>query len=364
MKKVNIALCGAYDILSYGDALFPVALEYELKRRIKIDEVFLFAPVGNVKCVSNDAMVYSYQEMERLHEEFQFSAIIVGGGEMLHFAPICFKDSQDKELVYHEAELWKVPVEFAKSKGIPYYINAVGVAREFDNEQQLVIKEYFKSAEYISVRDIYSFERLRNFVDHVELVPDSLWNINRYLSNEQPIVEGEYVVVQYGTMYQNEELFQVIDEIKRQNRVKIVILPINYCHEDKIFAEKARKYFNDSIIIYDYQLSVEEIFNIIANAKLFIGTSLHGTLTALSNRVYAIVVDMYPSFVGKMDGLVAWTDDELPIISDVRSLAYYVQKFIDQEENSFEDKVETLKIRVDNHFDAIAKKIEERVCNE
>ena len=154
------------------------------------------------------------------------------------------------------------------------------------------------------------------------------------------------------------------NEIKRKIGLKIVILPINYCHEDKIFAEKARKYFNDSIIIYDYQLGVEEIYNIIANAKLFIGTSLHGTLTALSNRVCAIVVDMYPSFVGKMDGLAAWMDGELPIISDVRSLAYYVQKSINQEETSFENKVETLKIRVDNHFDAMAKKIEERIYNE
>ena len=362
MKKYNIALCGAYDILSYGDSLFPVALEYELKKRIEIENVFLFAPVGNVQCMSNNAQVHSYSELEQLHEQYHFSAVIIGGGEMLHFSPITFMDSCGKQIKYNEAELWKVPLEFAKEKGIPSIVNSVGAAHEFDEEQKQILKVTFEKCKYISVRDRYSFDRLKKLGIHVELVPDSLWNIGRYLDKGCSLVEGEYVAIQYGTAYQNAELFDIIEEIRKRSNAKIVVLPINYCHEDKVFAEKARRRFGEEIFIFDRQLNVNEIYGVIANAKLFVGTSLHGTLTALSNCVPAIIVDMYPSFVGKMDGMVEWMQGDLPIVSDVNSLEYYMRGYLDLTKGVNEKCVREIKETTNHHFDVIAEKIIED-CN-
>lgn len=364
MGNCNIALCGAYDILSYGDSLFPVALEYELKNRIKVDQVFLFAPVGNVCCMSNDAQVYSYEDLERVYEEHGFSAIIVGGGEMLHFFPITFSDSSGRAIKYEGAEVWKTPLDFAKKKGIPSIVNAVGAAYEFDEKQNQILKDSFENCVYVSVRDRYSFHRLEELGMDVHLVPDSLWNIDRYLNKARALVEGDYVALQYGTAYQNDELFDAIAEIKKQHDIKIVVLPINYCHEDKVFAEKARKRFGEEIIIFDRQLEVDEIYDIIANAKLFIGTSLHGTLTALSNQVPAIIVDMYPSFVGKMDGMVEWLQGDLPILSDVKSLYHFMREYLNSSEDVNVNCVSELKKKTDKHFDRIAEKIAEGCKNE
>ena len=47
MKTIyRIAQIGTFDLENYGDLLFPVILENELKKRIQNVEIVLFSPIG------------------------------------------------------------------------------------------------------------------------------------------------------------------------------------------------------------------------------------------------------------------------------------------------------------------------------
>lgn len=355
MEKYNIAVCGAFDVVSYGDSLFPVAIEAELKNRIEeMGSIILFSPKGTEHLYSNAQKVYSYDEFEKTNEAFHFNLIIIGGGELLHFLPIVFHAEDGTEIIYESGELWKKPIDFAKMKGIPYIINSVGVPNIFSGEEAAILSDYLSDASYVSVRDCYSYERLSPIVPDCECVPDSLWNLNKYIKAET-IIEGSYIVIQYGTLFEIDELMLAIQKIRQQTMYQIVILPINYCHTDRLITEKAREVLEDFALIYDRQLDVNEIYSIIAGADLFIGTSLHGTLTAKVNGVPSIIFDMYPSIVGKMDGIYDWLADDIYMISDVNSLACIVQQVMKQKNNRNKDIVSRLKEKTDRHFDRIAQ---------
>ena len=355
MGKYNIAVCGAFDVVSYGDSLFPVAIEAELKNRIEeMGSIILFSPKGTEHLYSNAQKVYSYDEFEKVNEIFHFNLIIVGGGELLHFVPIVFHAEDGTEILYESGELWKRPIDFAKTKGIPYLINSVGVPNGFSREEAAILLYYLSAASYVSVRDRYSYKRLVQIVPECECVPDSLWNLNRYMKKET-IIEDRYIVIQYGTLFEIDELMFVIQEIRRQTNYQIVVLPINYCHTDRLITEKAREVLDDSTLIYDRQLDVHEIYNIIAGADLFIGTSLHGTLTAQVNGVPSVIFDMYPSVVGKMDGIYDWLAGDIYMISDVNTLPGIVQQVMEQKDHRNEDIVFELKEKTDRHFDRIAQ---------
>lgn len=352
MKQYTIALCGAFDINSYGDSLFPVAFECEMRKRLPIKEIVLFAPKGKVECISNRKYVHAFADLQQLHEQYRFDDVVIGGGELLHFDKLSFKQNDHSEIIYREAELWETPVSFALQNDIPYMFNAVGAPRCFTDIQKEKVQRSLRKASYISVRDRFSFERIHDLAKDVHVVPDCLWNLNRYLSKENSILDKDYFVVQYGTRFKMDELFSQIRMLQHSLGIQAVLIPINYCHEDRIIAEKAREVLRDEIVIFDRQLRVDEIYNIISHARLFVGTSLHGTLTALANDVYSVIIDMYPTFVGKMDGIANWMEYTIPMISDVNSLS---GSMVDN--TQFRTVVSSIKMKTDLHYDVMSQMI-------
>lgn len=81
----RIALCGVFDIPNYGDHLFPLVLREELSRRGYAGNVVLFSPFQAEESFVENSNVHSLDDLERMHMEEPFSAIVVGGGEIIHW---------------------------------------------------------------------------------------------------------------------------------------------------------------------------------------------------------------------------------------------------------------------------------------
>ncbi|MGM1330940.1 polysaccharide pyruvyl transferase family protein, partial [Klebsiella michiganensis] len=75
----------------------------------------------------------------------------------------------------------------------------------------------------------------------------------------------------------------VLDDIKREKAMDVILLPIGYAsgHDDSLFLSEVKKYSREEIELLD-DLNVWEIMFIISKAKAFYGTSLHGVITAMS----------------------------------------------------------------------------------
>ena len=85
MKKSRIAFTGVFDIANFGDHLFPLVFENEMEKRNLDFQIFLFSPFSGKEDFDIGRDVFSLSDMEKMHLQDPFDAIIVGGGEVVHF---------------------------------------------------------------------------------------------------------------------------------------------------------------------------------------------------------------------------------------------------------------------------------------
>ena len=347
MRSYNIAQFGAFDVNSYGDSLFPNVLEKGLENRIKVDSIILFSPTA-IENGYNGHTVHSFAEFRELQNKIHFDCIVIGGGELLHFHPILFKNTKGEEK-YEEGALWIKPLKWSIEFDIPVIMNAVGVPYSFSDEQKKMISNLIEKVVYFSVRDKYSYNRMRGIVSNeiLSLVPDTVWKINeiyddselkkqcfnvsnRYsFDNRKP-----YMVVQYGTTYQFDNLVEQLKIVKKLYNWQIVVLPINYAHEDVDVVVHMHNCVGNEFVFIEDILQPIEIASLIANATFFIGTSLHGNLTAMRYGIKNVAIDMYSSFVSKIDGLFANFNNMDTVIAKVDDLSEVIKNLTSQEDDS------------------------------
>lgn len=378
MKAYKIAQFGAFNVDSFGDSLFPDVLLKGLSDRTEIESVTLFSPTG-IENGYNNHQVYSMVEFETKYAEIGFDYIVIGGGELFHFRPISFKNSNGEE-IYEKGALWIQPLKWSIKYNIPVIINGVGVPYSFNKEEADLISELTKNVIYFSVRDRYSYKRLQGIIPDqiLKVVPDSVWYINRIydktdldkqyadlaaqykISQDQP-----YAIVQYGTTYESDELIEQLQRIRLENKLQIVVIPINHVHEDVDVIYRMREKASSDFIFVDTLLQPRDIISLIANAKLFIGTSLHGNLISMRYHVPVVAIDMYASFVSKIDGLLAPFGMQDNMIPSVSSLFDIVQNTLRQDQNKENEMVlSSIDKELNQYFDEIAKKVELAEKNE
>ena len=153
----RIALCGVFDIPNYGDHLFPLVLREELSRRGYAGNVVLFSPFQAEESFVENSNVHSLDDLERMHMEEPFSAIVVGGGEIIHWHRFGQKrtfNSTDFE-AYPMDKVWLVPCFMKMKYNVPLLWNAPGIPFDFDADKALA-HYLFSNIDYLSVRNDFS----------------------------------------------------------------------------------------------------------------------------------------------------------------------------------------------------------------
>ena len=362
----SIAVFGAFNVRSFGDTLFPVALYQELTKRITIDEFVVFS-LGGVKAdYLKEYTVYGYDKFEEINQRLDFDAIIIGGGELLHNRKISFENGK---IVYAPGEIWKIPIKLGQKYNIPVILNGVGMPYEFEEKDREEYKKLFCNIRYVSLRDRFSYERWKMFFGnslHVELIPDTLWCIRDYFSQKNVDEEicklkkkynifDKYIVLQYGTTKEYKEVIEIIKKFARANDFQVVLCAVNASHEDKYVVEHTPEEKN--VVVIKDILFPEEIVAVISHAQLFVGTSFHGNLTALAYGVRNVIIDMYPDFVSKLDGLSEMVGFSENFVGEIQDLWYGLNNIC-----SYQDEidvcVERLRMRIQEHFSKICRIIE------
>ncbi len=363
-----VAVFGAFNIKSFGDTMFPKALLNEMSKRVPIDAFVMFSPGRLSVGYEDNRQVYSYEEFEEVYERIKFDVIVIGGGELLHNKPITFKEGN---IVYPAGEIWKVPIQYGKKYNIPVILNSVGMPFEFTEDERKKVKPLFEQVNYISLRDNFSFERWNKSFgccSNVQLVPDSLWRIQDYMSvselNEcrQALkkkygIGSDYLIFQYGTTKEWQEAAEIVERFGKNNKLQVIAIMVNACHDDFVVVKHLKKDMLGIISVTDV-LSPTEIVALISGAKMFIGTSLHGNLVATVYGVRNVIIDMYPDFVSKMDGfseMIGYTDN---FVNEIRDFWYVLNKIYAEDISCLKNRIEKLKSQTKAHFDRICEIIQ------
>lgn len=370
-----------HDRMNYGDFLFAIMLDFALKRKDQTADSLEkhsiiaadFSTIGAYK-------TGSYKTLMKDVNQKKINSIIIGGGQSLsanwvtiysYINPLIyfltFKLRLHKLKIYH-----KFIIKFLGGKSdFPYNINK----RDYNNKSLKIIYNSVGSggitknaasrlneADYVAVRDLKSFQHISSVVKNVKIIPDSAIILSDVFSvKKNKLIDKDYIFFQSSLYKYGNDLSIILyqlNEILAKTQLSIVLCPIGTApgHNDDVLLKKIKSKIKNDRLILREKPTIEEIVNLIAQSKCYVGTSLHGIITAMSYNVPYIGLNK------KQIKLVSynetWAVDDLKEIQSTDNFCYKTLEILQKNthneiSNKIKSETEIQKQKYYNAFDEI-----------
>nr|WP_115094495.1 polysaccharide pyruvyl transferase family protein [Synechococcus sp. UW106] len=292
-KNKRIAIVGTFDVENYGDLLFPIIAEKKLREQGW--DLTIVTPTGNEVSYSDCKKGISIEEWAKNINDYH--ALIIGGGNLIHWNDWGKDIDGYNEDTYRN--IWINTSEIAKRNSIPVLWNAPGAMNPRDRKKYIERAIHsIKSCEYISLRDGYSARVIKEWTGKdAYVVPDTANEIENLWSKKE--LEQEYEKIK-NNIRTNEGQILISVHCKRRSiqemgedkftallkrkleetNSKALLLALGRCHDDHIVNQQIKEKIPDNSIDLSELTSLKQIATIIACSKAYIGSSLHGEITA------------------------------------------------------------------------------------
>jgi polysaccharide pyruvyl transferase WcaK-like protein len=302
---VILAHFGTFDVDNYGDLLFPLLLERRMAGR-GIDCLHI-SPTGISSRWLDALCTVSVHDASKLAETF--SCVLIGGGNTFRAdaTSLNFYASSaiGGSLAYRS--LWLSAFSIGQRNQVPLCWNAVGVPRPIRNDLARVVERGSRLSIYIAVRDSQSRENLlaSSASGHIHVVPDTalgireLWSISELQESYKRMFEQmgravpeRLLLVSVKRKYvttSDFELASLLDRLARFSRATPMLLALGPCHGDDEISVSVGRHMNSAPILRVPQ-TLREAAACISQAVQYVGSSLHGAITAISFGVPALIV--------------------------------------------------------------------------
>ena len=381
MPAARVAIWGTFDVDNFGDHLFPRVAAYELGRRLPGVVVEPFSPYGRGHPTRLDdgraAAPLGPWSTERAGElAARHDLVLVGGGELVHLndpllAPVY--DTTPDELARMAPSRWFVEGLGPELEvGCPVVWHGVGVPWAPDEAQAGRLRAALADRPYVTVRDRYSAERLAKAgVDRpVEVVPDSALLLDRVMPPEALRArvaalraagcyppEGVPVLVVQGCDLLVPHVAAAAGAVAHWRRAQpqgeVVIVETGRCRGDGLFAAALEQALRPlPVRRLPEAVTVEDLAAAIVTGDLFVGSSLHGAITALVYGRPFVLLKLFDE--PKLDGFGAVTGlgryvvgsaDHIPGALDAAMAGGAADPAL----------LAALQARIDAHFDRVAE---------
>lgn len=343
---MDVAHYGSFDRENFGDLLYPVVITQLLQNRIPglAPHVYSFLP----GTAPGDAG-YAIRAIAKLFRSGvqSYSATIVGGGDLLrtdagmlasHYEsiyekhparPIFYRLRQRLGKQSFRAEEFQrrhmpsigpgpflVDPSRCPAMGRILYCSC-GVPFEYAPIETAQVKAAMNSSALIYLRDFPSKKKLLNagVTTPIEVAPDVVTVISDLfpadLQRKRGMailnklgITGSRPVVVLQCVTQNgpseEMLVKQLAQIARKDKWDLVLLPLGYCHDDHVVLARMA-YLSGAKVPVVQSRSIYDMLAVIAASSAFVGTSMHGNITAFSygipHLVGPIAVEKIPGFL-------------------------------------------------------------------
>lgn len=340
---MKIALIGAMDRNNYGDLLFPIIFEKAISKRLNDVDFDYYgykeSDLSKIGAKSTDALKNIINK--------QYDAVVIVGGEVLtspwSLTYLFLQENLFKSRILGylnrlicnrftlgildnlSQRIYKIllrgisdfpwlfkKADFKNSKIKIIYNSVGGAADKFNvKRRKRYLLNNLSEADLISVREHASKTNLIDIgLENIKESPDSAFLLSeifpmsslKELKSIEYDLESNYIVFQIGQQFASYNITIIVEELKKildDNIVEqIVLLPIGYAalHEDieplkKIQRILEKKVDNCKSVLLVENNTIFDTMSIIANSQLFMGTSLHGNVTALAYGVPCLGLD-------------------------------------------------------------------------
>lgn len=331
MSKKKLYVLSPSDRFNYGDMLFPYILKHYLGHAV--DEIVNCATVVSDLSDRGGMPTLGYTELfEANATEDNF--LVVAGGESLFsswLAILSFIYSDIDEKLKRIRSLPNIPLlhyvcmaylnymlkkQYALKTRYPFTLglyelphfkailyNSVGSVGLANNKRIInskVLRHLLSSASYLAVRDNGTCRGLEKMRVQHNLYPDSailmseVFSDNFLINNKSipkiPFDKGCYVFFQINMLSANgkEKFFaKIIADINKRMGIPFVLCPIGTAlgHCDNEALKAISIYLPKECFFYVDTPNIWDIMYLIKNSRLYVGTSLHGAITAQSFSV-------------------------------------------------------------------------------
>ncbi len=324
----KVLIIGAFDRYNYGDLLFPLVIERQLSS-YEVD--FQFEYFGLIESDLSSVGGVPTKGLQKFYKACSDPSdpvhVIIAGGEALAvtwnslyaalnplFQRINKKHIKVNKVLDLNAWTKKIlkgkttlPFVFDKSDfaGVQSVIlNSLGgsglVEAVFDKYDFL--KEKLQNADYFAVRDQLTVDNLLKNGVIADLFPDSAIlmsefypmdflreRITKNVADYVSANAGNYVFAQINkktTRGHEQVIASGLDEICQKDKVDICLCPIGKAldHDDHEALQELGHLMSSPHVYFDAD-NIWDIMYLIANTKCYVGTSLHGAITAMSFAV-------------------------------------------------------------------------------
>lgn len=308
---MTIRYLSAGDRINYGDFLFSIIFKEYFQGEFNIEYYGVvesdFSKFGAVKTKSFKHLT---KEIDHLND-----VVIIGGGEVFfgkwqqlfsYINPAYKKLYQYKLVKMLEDRLNIANFVLGNKKSLFPFVPNLGVEAiyiaaggQFTNHLKIKEEKYLianlSDSKYLSVRDSRTKASLESRGILPKLLPDSAVLMSRVFTKEELKVhasrndligmEDDYLFLQAGITKGPKDLKKFSNDINKLSKefgLQVLCCPIGTApgHEDHIILENLCKLNKEWIFINPN--SVYQIMHLIANSKFYLGTSLHGAITAFA----------------------------------------------------------------------------------
>jgi len=327
--KNNILIIGAFDRFNYGDLLFPLVIEEQLNTYGKPFDASYFG------IVSSDLRALGGKPTKDIRDFYNecnrhsgHTSIIVAGGEavavtwssLLLSLNKTFKRTRRfhdrlnkvfdlnalaKRILHGQTEL---PFVFTRSdfKGVDHVVfNSLGGSELnpaiFDRYPRL--RDRLRQVDYFAVRDEATQNNLKAQDVETVLYPDSAILMSKFYPRSVLINRISPPIADYVHKNQGNYLFfQIKNNHAKTNEariaeqldaiaahypdVRLCLCPIGKAlnHDDHLALRRIAPLLKHPSTLFE-EVSIWDIMCLISHAKAYMGTSLHGAITAMSYAV-------------------------------------------------------------------------------
>lgn len=322
MKKLYIL--APNDRFNYGDLLFSHILRFYFEKYV--DQCVF------VSTTKSDLSKFGGLPTKAFDELYNVSAddeniLIVAGGECLlaqwHQILVYVDDFSEKIFVFFVKKLklkklaqllldkilrrkWKYKTQYPFSIGkneLPLFsrifYNSLGgtsLYKDCSRMKKAKTKNILGSVDYLAVRDCLTYKALMRENIRCKLVPDSAILMSEVFSENflvdslsispNTVAEKEYVFFQTSPLGEEreKEAAEFLSEACTLYGKKVVLCPIGTArlHSDQIALRNIFKRLPKEMAFIVENPNVWDIMWLIKHACLYVGTSLHGTISAMS----------------------------------------------------------------------------------
>jgi len=391
----KIVVLGAFDRYNYGDLLFPVIIEQQLKTyRPDLDIAYFGIVESNLSewggKPTQDITAF-YAQCESGEKRVN---VIIAGGEAVavtwHSLLVALNKKYHLIRRYqHHLEKFvdlnqlgrkllkgKTTLPFVMNnsdfKNVDHVIfNSLGGSEIPESTFKKVkdLKAKLQQVDYFSVRDRATQQNLANQQVTTQLFPDSAVLMSkfypvevlrdRYVSEEVKAYvaqqQGNYLFFQVNKNHakQNEEIIaEQLNKIYQYDQTAICLCPIGTAsnHHDDEALRRIQPHLKVDGHLFG-QVSIWDVMYLIASSKCYVGTSLHGAITAMSFAVPYIGLR-----VKKLDSYLAtWGVKELNGVVQLPQIFERYKQTLDMNAAALEDSKRLQIQEIEKSFENMRK---------